>query len=335
MSTRSFSHLTHIVLAGALCLVLAGGVIAKPDTAKPSSVPEKRSADTKAPQPRGPVSTADKAAMERDAAAKAQGQSGYHYGDKNSKSGTGRPTVDYRPIQKPIPSYSQPAETRGKHDINYSRYPGRTVKHIPPTYRNGYYYYSSRPNYQGCRYGHWVFDDLGIAYSRKSVYFNYGYFPFVSAMRVHTIPYVSASYFTRPVTVGQNTYYLNDKTDAALDSALTDIRSAWMDGRFDLLQNRVSSSQMIAVLLDGRYEYSLRADDYVQMSYDAIDLIQTSAFVWERVKQRTDGSYTAFGKHSYYSDSRMKQTTYVSYTFRKIGGKYVITEVGSSRSPMS
>lgn len=181
-------------------------------------------------------------------------------------------------------------------------------------------------------YGYWAFNyDPGFC--RPSIYFYYGYFPYVQVARLYIAPYVSVSYYSRPVVIDDG-YYLARRDTVGLDNALSDIRNAWLGGRFDLIKDHVSTGEKIAVLLDGKYDYSVDADDYIKMTSDAVDQIQTISFTWETTRQRTDGDYTAFGKHIYRDSSGTTKTVYVSYTLSRIGGDYIIVEVGSSASPL-
>ena len=210
----------------------------------------------------------------------------------------------------------------------------RPRDYAPPVHRGGFFYYSSRPHYKPMHYGHWVFGNYDPLFCRKSVYFHYGYFPYVQVVRVHIGPYVTLSYYSTPVVIREG-YYLDRRTTSELDYALSDIRSAWLDGRSDLIASHVRTGQQIAVLLDGHYDYSIEPDDYVQMTGDAIDQMQTISFTWQSVRQRTDGAYTAFGKHTYRDSEETVKTVYVSYALRWIGGSYFIEEVGSSLSPLN
>ena len=290
-------------------------------------------------------------------------------------SDTNRPADQSRPLQSPGTTYSQPADKRKNHDfqdrrpetdsrpapvIRDERRPDRPeVKpevreierareiervreirqyrpksYVPPVHRSGFFYYSARPHYKPMHYGFWVFDRNDSSFCRRSVYFHYGFLPYVQVARVHIGPYVTLSYYSTPVVIREG-YYLDRRTTSELDYALSDIRDAWLNGRSDLIADHVRNGRQIAVLLDGRYDYSIEPDDYVQMTTDAIDQMQTVSFTWESVRQRTDGAFTAFAKHTYRDSDGTVKTIYVSYTLRSIGGSYIIEEVGSSISPLN
>ena len=211
----------------------------------------------------------------------------------------------------------------------------RPKGYTQPVNRGGLYHYSSRPNYKPMHYGHWVFNNYDPGFNRKSAYFYFGFFPYMETARIHISPYINVSYTNRLVHTYGDGYYLSGGSNTDLGRALSDIRDAWVNGRVNLIEDHVDNLQTIAVLLDGNYDYSLDAGDYAQMTNDAIDQIQTVSFTWQEVRQRTNGDYTAYAKHTYRDDSGSTKTVYVSYTLHKLGGEYVIVEVGSSDRAMN
>lgn len=223
-----------------------------------------------------------------------------------------------------VPAYSQ------DRDRDHNRY----RNHRPPTFYDGRYSYSSRPYYKPSLFGYWAFnDDPGFC---RSVYFYYGYFPYMDTVRIHVGNYTKVGYYGRPILFGDvDDYYLASRINSELDYTLSDIRKSWLDGRADLIDNHIDDDQRIAVLLDGKYDYSIEARDYIQMTADAIDVTRTINFTWESLRRRTDGYYTAFGKHTYRDSEGDTKIVYVSYTLRKISGAYYITEVGSSNRPLN
>jgi len=203
--------------------------------------------------------------------------------------------------------------------------------YTPPTYRQGHFHYSTAYCPRPCSYGYWAFDYYP-GFSWKSVYFHFGYFPYVQVSRVTEVTYVNVTYVTEPLYVSGGTYYYNSRY-AGLDLALADVRSAWVGARFDLIERHVRLGSTIAILLDGEYDYSITADDYLSMTRDALIDLDTISFVWDKVRERQDGTVTAYGEHRFYS-SDVARTVYVTYTLRRIGGDYYVTEIGSSSSPL-
>lgn len=214
----------------------------------------------------------------------------------------------------------------------------RPKGYTPPVYRGGLYHYTAVPVVKPLNYGHWVFKHYDSGFDHRSAYFHFGLFPYVEAARIHVLPYVTVAYIGAPIILQGGGYYLSrsSSADTPVSGTLSDIRSAWMGGRADLIKSHVDGSKQIAVLLDGKYDYSVDASDYIDMTTDAIGQLHTTSFTWEEVRKRADGDYAAFGKHVYRDSSNQEKTVYVSYTLMPVKhGKFMITEVGSSENPLN
>jgi len=251
-------------------------------------------------------------------------QNNYYHNDTNYRY---KPGSDYSVGYKPAPSYRPLLYTDSKTVYRHGSHSYVPKGYAPPAFREGHYYYAAH-HPKPCYYGYWTFDYYP-GFSRKSLYYHYGLFPYIQVDRIIEISYTKVSY-TNATIYTSDGYYLSSDRYAGLDDALSDIRSAWISGRFDLIENHVRDGRDIAVLLDGNYDYSIEGSDYLSMTRDALDDMQTDSFVWDKVRERTDGMVTAFGTHRYISSSGDTRTIYVSYTLQRIGRQYYITEVGSS-----
>ena len=250
-------------------------------------------------------------------------------GDRYSPTPGGYTRLDYRP-RPPAPprptSYKPPSFSISYAKAHY------TVPHgyVPPVYRSGCYYYPTRSATKGFYFGFWSFD-YDPYFCTRSVYFYYGLLPYVQISRVEVVSPPTVVYVQRPIYTGG--VYYTTSSFSGLDSVLADIRCAWISGRYDLIERHVWRGYRIAVFLDGRYDYSIASDDYLSMTRDALGNLDTVSFVWDSVKERADGQVTAFGAHVYRVNGET-HTVYISYTLRKSGTCYYITEVGSSDSPL-
>lgn len=225
-------------------------------------------------------------------------------------------TSSYRPaVTKPHFTYSDHKAPKG---------------YRPPTYREGHYYYS-HPHYtRPCSFGFWSLDYYS-GFSRRSMYFHYGLFPYIEVTRIIVDSYPTVIYVDQPIYTVYGVRYENSRYPG-LDEALGDIRSAWISGRYDLIERHVRNSNDIAVLLDGRYDYSVAPDDYLAMTQDALGEMDSVSWVWDKVQPRRDGTITGFATHTYRSGDAVRKV-YVSYTLQKVDGCYYIVEVGSTQVP--
>lgn len=207
-----------------------------------------------------------------------------------------------------------------------------------PRYSNGYYYYG-----QGTRnhdeyphsYGHWIFSAT-FGNSKPSVYFHYGYLPYIPATQVIILSRPRVRYIEVPIVIeigtGGGNYYLDRREYSGVGEALGDIKSAWLDQYPERLLDHVRADSKIDVLLDGNYSYTVGAADYQAMTRDAINTTETVSFQFDSVRRRDDGRIAAYGRHEYYSTEGDRKTVYVSYLLEQIGRRWDIVEVGSGLS---
>ncbi len=192
-------------------------------------------------------------------------------------------------------------------------------------YHNGNHVY----NYH---YAYWSYKHYDN-YSRRSVYFHYGFFPYIVITRLFF------DFYPRVVYVDSCPYnhcqYFHESRYDSLDTTMANIRKAWLVGNIDLIQRHVQKGDAkICVLLDGNYDYSVGPDDYLAMTSDALGQIRTQSFVWTKVKRRSDNTFTVFATQKYEDQDNKPATVYLSYTLARIDGNYYVTEVGSSQNPL-
>jgi len=177
-----------------------------------------------------------------------------------------------------------------------------------------------------------VFNRYDPFFTRYSIYFHYGYFPYIAYSRIHTRPYVILAYYSSPLVLYNDGYYYSGYRYDGLNETISDIRYAWLNGRLDLIKDHVDIGGSIDVLRDGRYDYTVNSDDYLDMTADAMGETDTISFTWERVRRSYNDDFTAYGRHEFRDIDGDRRVVYVSYTLERIGGDYVITEVGTSKS---
>jgi hypothetical protein len=129
-------------------------------------------------------------------------------------------------------------------------------------------------------------------------------------------------------------YYFSSSIRKSLRSALDDIERAWDESDSDLLLRYAASGRKIDVFSKGKYSYSIDKEDYRDMTRDAMETFDTADFDFTNVKLRAPDEAIAYGEHTYYMDDDETRTVYVSYTLQRILGRWYITEVGSSPSPL-
>jgi hypothetical protein len=262
-----------------------------------------------------------------------------------------RRVPDATPTYRRQDSGSYRAQDRGNYDYRSSR-PDRNdskfnrvgeratydhrATYRPPRYSGGHYFYGTGwPFYYdfACAYGNWVFEYIPD-WSVRSVYFYYGYFPYVPSARVIIVHRPVVAVIEVPLVIRHSSrddnYYLESPRASSIDRALSDIRSAWRSKDPDLLLRHVRSDTQIDVLLQGKYSYSLSGSDYEDMTRDAMKSMDTVSLNFYSVDTRGDDQVIAYGRHEFYDPDGVRKTIYVSYLLERQGGEWVIIQVGSS-----
>lgn len=137
-----------------------------------------------------------------------------------------------------------------------------------------------------------------------------------------------------PVFVYRDSYYLERNLPTRLDATIGDIQRAWRYNSPDLIRRHLRFDMFVAVYLRGKYAYSIPAEDYYTMTLDAMRNTRTVRFAFDEIRKRTNDAYVLYGQHVYEDEDGHLRTTYISYTLERIGGEWIITEVGSSPEPI-
>lgn len=118
--------------------------------------------------------------------------------------------------------------------------------------------------------------------------------------------------------------------EPGLANAIDDLRETFRGGNIDALVTLTDPKIRIAVFLRGRYEYSLDANDYVDLTRDALQSTETIAFDLTRIHERAAGVYVVSGEHVYRDHDGRSRKVYVSYVLEDIGGVWTLTQVGTA-----
>jgi hypothetical protein len=133
-------------------------------------------------------------------------------------------------------------------------------------------------------------------------------------------------------------YYLNRdswwRDDRGLDSdvrrAVEDLEDAFRYADIGRLTDLTSPDVEIAVFSQGRYQYTLRANDYLDMTRDFMVNADTVRFDVFRVKRRSNGVYMLAAKHVFRQANEGNRTVYLSFVVERIGRYWTITQVDTS-----
>jgi hypothetical protein len=109
-----------------------------------------------------------------------------------------------------------------------------------------------------------------------------------------------------------------------------DLREAFRFSDINLLTNLTDPSVRIAIFLKGKYDYSLNASDYLDMTRDMFATTETVQFDLERIRRRSTDVYVASGKQVYLNRDNKRRSVYLSFVFERVRGRWTITQVGTA-----
>lgn len=154
-------------------------------------------------------------------------------------------------------------------------------------------------------------------------------------------------YIEVPIYVGGTSYgYDSDRDDyylsrgnysfdeqereSGLDRAVDDIREAFRFGNIEPLVQLTDPNIKISVFRKGKYEYSMSANDYLDMTRDMLRTTETVKFDLYRVRRRAAGVYVVSGRHEYNDRDGRHRTVYVSFVLERVYSRWTLTQVGTA-----
>jgi hypothetical protein len=186
----------------------------------------------------------------------------------------------------------------------------------------GYRYYSYAPEpYRVCYAPYWYYDPCP---------------PFIPVYRIIYLPPPRVIYVEVPVYIAVP-YYLEryaERPSQPVDDRqqlLSDIRHAWILRDPSLLEKYIRPVSYIAIYLEGKYAYSLPAEDFIAITRDAIKAVKTEQLTLYRTSKRGETQLVVRGEHRYIDEvTGNLRLVYISYTFERVGDRWYLIEAGSS-----
>lgn len=125
-----------------------------------------------------------------------------------------------------------------------------------------------------------------------------------------------------------------DQKEPGLNNALDELTETFQGGNIDGIVSLINPNLNIAVFMHNQYRYSLHANDYIDMTRDMLQSIQTVSFSLDYLHQRSPTVFTVSGEHVYQDSSGNTRTVYVSFVLQDIGGLWTLTQAATSPDVM-
>lgn len=239
-------------------------------------------------------------------------------------------SIQNRPV--PIDNTTLPALVRQTEGLNPYRWRDRYVLlPVDPASTYGGFYVEYR--WGNLRFGYRYYYIHPDPY--RVVYAPYWYYdpcpPFLVVYRVVYLP-------PRPYTVLVETplyiespYYLERRPPDERQQLLSDLRAAWMLRDPSFIERHIRPNSYIAIYLDKQYAYSLPAQDFIEMTRDALRAVKTEQIRFYRVTTRGESQLVVRGEHQYLDEATgVRRQVYIQYTFERADGRWYLIEAGSS-----
>jgi len=122
-----------------------------------------------------------------------------------------------------------------------------------------------------------------------------------------------------------------DSTNPVLDDSIQDLVQAFEADDHKAIDRVTPHSGNVAIYADGKYSYSLKANDFYDTYLDGIESTKTDRYEVLDVKASKDGTSARVTTKHVYNDPWGNRTyIYHSYFMVKEGDEYVIREFGTS-----
>lgn len=121
-----------------------------------------------------------------------------------------------------------------------------------------------------------------------------------------------------------------DQKEPGLNNALDELTETFQGGNIDGIVSLINPNLQVAVFERNQYQYSLHANDYIDMTRDMIQSIQTVQFSLDYLHQRSPTVFCVSGQHVYNDKSGNSRSVYVTFVLQDIGGLWTLTQVGTS-----
>ena len=118
--------------------------------------------------------------------------------------------------------------------------------------------------------------------------------------------------------------------DLALDTTIRNIAESWQARDIEPLAKHLLRKSHIAIALNGVYQYSMEAGDFLRLSKSALDSASALPFIPDHLHRKSDTVYVLTGSRPYKDSGGASRANYFSYTLELSGDVYQITQISTA-----
>lgn len=204
-------------------------------------------------------------------------------------------------------------------------------------WRTGYCHYNNNWNDSYFWYPNYCFSPFGNVNIVISPWYSYTFLPgYLNCTSVYVTNYRGYWGWNTGFVYSYNSYdngwdYNNNSTNRELNYSIDDLQDGFENRDFRALDRLVPERGQIAIYRDGRYDYSINADDFADLLNDLSSNANTNRYrILETRTNRNSARISAL--HEYTDQWGNRQRVYHSIYLENERGNMVIREFGTSNS---
>jgi hypothetical protein len=121
-----------------------------------------------------------------------------------------------------------------------------------------------------------------------------------------------------------------DRYTAELDRAVEDLREAFRTNNIQPLVKLTDPAVRISVVKEGKYQYTLSADEYLDITRDMLRTTDTIDFEVYDVERKADTVAVVTIRHTYTTGDNRDRTVYTCFALERLLGRWTLTQVGTA-----
>lgn len=114
-----------------------------------------------------------------------------------------------------------------------------------------------------------------------------------------------------------------------LNMTSSNLSKVWATNKIAYVSRHIDSNAKIAVYLNGKYQYSIKGSEYVNLTKRALRKNSTTTFLLDAPQRLGANQYLLTGRHAFRDAQGVERAVRVSYVLEDKQGRLVITQTGA------
>jgi len=121
-----------------------------------------------------------------------------------------------------------------------------------------------------------------------------------------------------------------NSTEPGLLNATDEISETILNQNIDAMVALIEPNVSIAIYTMGSYKYSMKANDFLDLTRDSIKSVKTVSLALDYLHEDSPTVYTLSGKQVYVGKDGTDREVYLSFVLQDMGGQWTLTQEGTS-----